>query len=397
MLKLLLFVTFIESLATVMVERGVYFYTHEHLGFTDTANLALALALGVAYVIGALASHRISIRTGEKRLLLLTVTGQLLCHMAPVLAPSAVTVFAVGTGIGLFNGLKWPVIESYVSAGRTGRESARVIGLFNVAWSTSVPMALWITGPLLASYLSGPWLPPGAWLFITAGAINLATLSLLARVNARPTHLPDGHPHRPSTQQLEGLGALLTSSRWSMLACFALLFVVAPLMPTILTTRLGLTVAWAAPFSGFIDVVRVITFIVLWRTSAWHDRSGPLALVALATPIGFFLMVFGTNLALILAGQIVFGTTMGLAYYSALYYAMVVKNASVDAGGIHEGLIGLGFFLGPLVGLVGSSLAGPLNSGMLGMVTGVGPLILICVAGALWPLHQAKRLRARSS
>ena len=49
------------------------------------------------------------------------------------------------------------------------------------------------------------------------------------------------------------------------------------------------------------------------------------------------------------AGELLFGWAVGEVYFAALYYAMVVQNASVEAGGGHERIIGLGFALGFLL------------------------------------------------
>jgi len=65
---------------------------------------------------------------------------------------------------------------------------------------------------------------------------------------------------------------------------------------------------------------------------------------------------------------------------------MVLKNASVDAGGAHEGLIGLGFAIGPAAGLVGTALAPALGGPLPGLLAGVGPLILLCCGAAIWPM-----------
>jgi hypothetical protein len=88
----------------------------------------------------------------------------------------------------------------------------------------------------------------------------------------------------------------------------------------------------------------------------------------------------------VVLGEIVFGVLSGVTYFAALYYAMVVKNASVDAGGAHEGLIGLGFSLGPGVGLIGHALARTGGSYLGGVLLGVAPLLIVCVWGAFKPL-----------
>jgi hypothetical protein len=75
----------------------------------------------------------------------------------------------------------------------------------------------------------------------------------------------------------------------------------------------------------------------------------------------------------LVAGLGLFGIGMGTIYCSALYYAMSVGKAEVDAGGKHEALIGLGYGAGPICGLVAIAAA---NAGWLaadrplGRVTG---------------------------
>ena len=70
-------------------------------------------------------------------------------------------------------------------------------------------------------------------------------------------------------------------------------------------------------------------------------------------------------------GELLFGTAAGFLYTAALYYAQVVQNASVDAGGAHEALIGVGYALGPGAGLVGTALAHGAGPGSAAYVRGM--------------------------
>jgi hypothetical protein len=174
-------------------------------------------------------------------------------------------------------------------------------------------------------------------------------------------------------------------------------------MPNIFIEQLGFSVAAATALSGVVDVFRVAAFAVLTRWSAWHDRIWPLLLIILATPIGFFMVLFGpqlggwlgevqsVGLAVVLAGEILFGLTMGLSYYAALYYALVLENAAVNAGGAHEGLIGLGFATGPACGLGAQALAPAVGSKVGGLLVGLGPMFLLCGAAALRALIRMPR------
>jgi MFS family permease len=374
-LNVLLLATFLESFATICVERGVYFFTVQRLGFSDVQNLWLALAFGVAYAGGASLSHKISQRIGERKLLLASIVAQAIVHAAMAAGAGIPAVVVAGsTLLGALNGLKWPIIESYVCAGTTPAETAGVIGRFNVAWSVAIPLALAASGPIIG------WWSPG--LFLLPVLLNLSALVLMAPLPANPEHIDFDHPDRPDESQLVRHNALLTASRWLMLGSYVAMWVLAALTPGIFRD-LGQSVEYATSLAGLMDMVRMLMFLALFLYTGWHGRLWPLGASMAALPAGFFLVIFGGNLPLVLAGEVIFGASAGVVYYSALYNAMVAKNASVDAGGGHEGLIGLGFAIGPACGLLGSGLSGAMHNDILGMLAGLGPIMAMCSLAAM--------------
>jgi uncharacterized membrane protein YuzA (DUF378 family) len=100
----------------------------------------------------------------------------------------------------------------------------------------------------------------------------------------------------------------------------------------------------------------------------------------------------GPNLATILAGFAPLGAGVGVVYYAALYYAMAVGRAQVEAGGTHEGLIGAGYAAGPLVGLAGAAVGGG-----LGIVAAVWTLVGLAGLPAVTPYARARAQRRRQS
>jgi len=399
LLSRLLVITFVESLATTLIERGVYFYSHDRLGFTDGENLGLALGFGAAYALGALASHGIAQRATEKRLLVATLIAQFAGFTTLFFSAGATMLVAMNTVLGCINGLKWPVIESYVSAGRTPRDQARAVGLFNISWAPAVAVALVMAGPLI------DWWSPS--LFAAAGLLNLASLALVRPLERRPEHLAPDHPERPAPEAMGRFRSLLAASRWSMLGSYSLMWVLAALLPRVYTD-LGIGVTAATALSALLDAVRTTAFVVLGLWQGWHSRRWTQAVVIFGLPAGFFLALFAPNLAAavgggsglglatVLVGEVIFGLVAGTTYYAALYYAMIVKNAAVEAGGAHEGLIGTGFAIGPLAGLAGGWLAPRVGGPVAGMTAGIAPIILICSAGAAWFLAKCGSSRCRA-
>jgi hypothetical protein len=212
----------------------------------------------------------------------------------------------------------------------------------------------------LVSRYVGRWGPSGWWRPVTGlivgtripslffwfpALLNVFAALLTLKLPKEPVHLEHSHPERPIAGELDRLRALLGSARWSMIGSYALFYVLAPLMPSLLA-QLELPVTLATPVASILDAVRVVTFGALGALAGWHGKRAPMWLVGAALPGGFLMILLGPSLPILILGEVIFGVAAGFAYTAALYYALVAENASVDAGGAHEGLIGIGIGLG---------------------------------------------------
>jgi hypothetical protein len=379
----ILAITFLESFGTICVERGIFFYAHKHLGFSDAANLWLALTFGVAYVAGAMVSHPVCERAGERKVLRLLLAALVGVHVFLAWGGlDPVLLFAGNVVCGVLCGAKWPVIESYVNAGLGPREQVRQIGRFNLSWASAVPFSLVACGPMNVFWPQG--------LFLLPAAINLVSMAMTGALVSRPEHLEMTDPLRPSARTLDRYRVLLTAGRWLLLMSYSCMWLVAALGPLILA-RLAVPDAWAPGLAAVMDATRFVSFLAFQVLPFWIGRRGFLVAATGGLVLGFFLVLSGASLTVFTLGNVLFGVSAGGIYYAALYYAMVVKNASVDAGGKHEGLIGLGFTTGPAACLVGILISPLVDSRLVGSFLGIAPLILVCVTGAfrtLWRLPQ---------
>ncbi len=384
---------FFASFAATLLQRGAYFFTHDILGFSQAQNLWLALLVGITYIVGATRSHKLAVLLGERRALvgvlaLLTLVHALLAAFSGVLL--LVLLFAT---IAATQGAMWPIFESYMSAGETPQNLGRALSKYNIGWALSVPASLALAGPLIAS--GHPRLLFGVAAVIYAG-VALSCLTF----PKRPMHLDAGHADRPDEVTTRSYRALLKSARFGMIGGYTLMYVLAPLMPEIMK-NVGFGTAAAARASSLIDVARLSCFVGLFAYGGWHGKKLPLLVAVCALPLGFVLTLFGPSIAAVVPGELLFGGSMGFLYTAALYYAQVVENASVDAGGAHEALIGLGYALGPSAGLIGSALAHGAGPGspayVRGMAIATAPLIALCVGGALRPLIRARSAASASS
>ena len=336
----MLIVTFAGSYASVLASRGIYFFLDQEFEFTETKILWLALGAGITYTLGALPSHWLSVKLGERNLLAWSVVLQLAVMVMMYLKATPATIVVGQLLFQFFNGFTWPVVETYISAGRTPAAASKSIGQFNVTWALTVPLAVQSIGPALA-WMQGWGLAPGTGLFGGSALCFLLTLLVTFTIAAHPHHIEHDDPRRPEPDQLRKLRALMISSRWLLLYSYALFFLLNPLMSK-LFGRMGHGMVERTQLASVMEWGRVAAFIVMQGYGGWKGRSDVLVVSVVLIPVSFVMILIGAtewnSTGTVVAAELVFGGVEGVSYYAALYYAMVVKNASVDAGGAHEGL-----------------------------------------------------------
>ena len=376
---ILLLIAFIESFVTILDERSVYFFCKERLGFSAAENLWLALAFGSGYVFAAWRAHWLASRIGARRQLAIVIAVLIGVHAWLFFFVSAPVMYVAMVLLGLANGAKWPVLEGFLGGGLAPAQTARVMGRFNIAWSSAVPLALASTGPLIGIH-------PTA-LFIAGGVGSLVSLGLCGFLPTDPAPPLPAAPNSARHEHPEHLAGLLVASRWLMLAAYISVFVFAPLAPGIFE-RLNCPTEWAPAASGLLDAMRLAAFVTLGLWTGWRGRARWQILAMIALPLGFFMVILGASLPVVIVGEMLFGLAAGLSYSSAMYCAMVVKDASVDAGGGHELMIGFGLMIGPLAGLAGDWIKTAADSQPTGYVTAMAPLLGVCIIAAIYSIYK---------
>jgi hypothetical protein len=394
-LSRLLVISFLMAIATIFVVRGVYFYTEQHFGFTRGQNLLLALAFGVIYAGGAAVSHHVARLAAERTVLLALILGLSMTSLIPALWPRQAVVVACCLTLPLMNGAMWALVQSYVSAGRAAHSASRAIGLFNITWSGTVPLSVAVVGPLLAIEALAWWprsMPP--LMFALPAAAGFIALWLARRLPVRPAYLPDDHPDRLPAALTQRYAALLLSSRATLFAGCAVIFILVPQVPVIFRDRFDLPVHFASPLAALLDLARWLGYALFMATVFWHGRPSVLIFAMLALPTGLLAALLGQHWTVVAVGELLCGAGVGAAGAAAIYYALQLKNAAVQAGGYHETVIGLGFAVGPLAGLFGLALHDTVGQPLLADAIGVTPVILIGLAAGLWPLRRILLRRA---
>lgn len=361
--------SFINSMGgSVVTSNALYFLTKQGFEFSQSMNFLLGCLLGVVYIAGALAAKPLldrlrilfpSLSTrGVLSALMLVLAAlcfvpQASASSAPDGKPAAWAIWAVVLLYSPATGMLWPIVESYVSGGRSGSNLRSTMGVWNVVWSAA---GLFIT------LVVTPIAERAATLVIASiGLTHLAALFPLKGFGPEPgEHLEAEHePHPPAYADL------LVTFRLLLPLAYVVMSAIGPYLPS-LAERLGLLKNWSVSgvtltLGGLLPIAwvaaRVATFAALARWQSWHGRwsfaifSGSLMLAGYAGLVFSPLLPRAPGIALALMGLAAFGTAAAAIYTAAIYYAMEVGKADVNAGGRHEALIGVGYTLGPGIGL----------------------------------------------
>jgi hypothetical protein len=410
--------TFLNSIGTGVVTNGIYFLTDHGFGFSRAANFGLGLALGITYIVGATGAPPLMRRLRDVAgLSARGLLGWLMALMAILCALPAMaygldgpgpadTPWAIWIMVGLYSplsGVLWPLVESFVSGGRSGHELRSTIGVFNIVWSSAIIAGYWLIAPMTKK-------DPVVAL-VLLGSVHVFAGVLLASFSREPyPHIHEEHePHPRVFEQL------LIVFRLLLPMSYVALSTIGPHLPNVAGKLLSdtewqtrMVTAWLLP--------RVLGFWILARWGGWHGKWWAAVVGAVLLIAGFAGAVLGTAFSApgsegvapahadavawiaTLGGLACFGLGMAMVYSGALYYAMEVGKAEVDAGGKHEALIGVGYTFGPGIGLAASAAAGAGwvdEAGFSRIVLGAVSLVVLGVTGmAFWRISREGRREA---
>jgi len=343
--KILFYVIeFINCYAAVYYSNFLFFYLRRTFGFGEAANLLTAALGGFVYIIAAWQGGKLAQRYGCIRMLYIGVCSIILflaLGVAFSTPASQVVVYCLWTmGVCLI----WPALEALISE-RSGASLPKMVGIYNITWAGGGAIAYFTTGILLETLgmESLFWLPLGLTV------VELAILPFAARFLKRE------HEQQYREEPLTSVVHEADTKRFLRMAWIANPFsyvainTVIPLIPSI-ADKLGLSTGMAGIVCSLWMFARLAAFVICWLWTGWHYRFRWLAGSCLLMIVCFFGLLMTQSIGLLLVAQTGFGLSIGLIYYSSLYYSMnVTENQSSNAG-LHEAMIGAGLFIGPAAG-----------------------------------------------
>lgn len=341
----------INSFAATFFLFYLFFLMRDEFGFTSRNNLLLTAAHGLVYIFASWQGGRFAQRFGYFAALKLGFAG-----MAVALGLGFVGTSAVMQVLALALWtvplcLIWPALEALVTEGESFQNTARMVGRYNVVWSAASAVA----------YFSGGWLwdrfgRSGFYGICISAMVAQLLLTLWLERGARKNPLPTKPPVEPAHHpEAVAFRQTLPPKRFLQMAwlanpfAYVALNTVGAVIPQ-LAERFHLTPTQSGVFCSLWFFVRTASFIALWQWTGWHYRFRWLLMAFIGLVASFATLLLAAKLWLVLVAQLVLGCSVGLIYYSSLFYSMDAGDAKGEHGGLHEAAIGLGICVGPAIG-----------------------------------------------
>ncbi|MGP8154464.1 MAG: MFS transporter [Smithella sp.] len=337
-------IEFINIYAAVYYSNFLFFYLRRTFGFGEVENLLTAAIGGFVYIIAAWQGGKLADRYGCVRMLYIGACVIILSLALGAVfpAPTAqVVVYCLWTaGICCI----WPSLEALISD-RAGASLPKLIGIYNVTWAAGGAVGYFTAGMLIEQLrmTSLFWLPLGLTV------VELALIPCAAICLKKESDLQyNKDPLKPAVNTADT--KLFMRMAWiANPFSYVAINTVIPLIPSI-AEKLDLSTGMAGIVCSIWMFARLAAFAAFWQWEGWHYSFRWLAGSFILMILCFFGILMSQSIGLLLIAQVGFGLSIGLIYYSSLYYSMNVTENQGSNAGVHEAMIGTGLFAGPAFG-----------------------------------------------
>jgi MFS family permease len=314
----------------------------------DAPNSVLGLLpamSSLAYMLSCMVSGLVSDRFGRRRCAVAGCLGMALTWaLTPNVGPWRNVLWVVpfsGVALSLF----WPSILAWMAEYTTGgrKELTRNIGLFNIMWCSG-----FMVGPVVTGYL---WPVSHALAFYVPAAVVLGLVAVIVTLPRAETASSD--VGQAAEDGSENTGLFLAMARIGGFAIWFATSAVSALFP-----KIGEMLSLPTEVVGWLLFVfragQVAVFVYARYCQRWQYRLWPLLLVQTGAMAASLAVAWTSDVRVFGAAFVMLGVNAGLAYVSALFYALHGRQEGKGrSSGFHEAVVGSGIFLGPLVsGLV---------------------------------------------
>jgi MFS family permease len=340
----------LNSLGTTYFFYYLYFYTREQFKFGTLQNLCMAAGFGFLYAFGALLGGRFAQKFGYYTAIQLGVSAMMISFFSCAFAGSWGLIVALAAFGNAGMCFTWPAVEALVSEGELPARLPSLVGFYNFIWAITAAFAYFTGGEMMDRW-------GRRTIFFLPAAIMAVELAIIIWVElaARRQTDPDPEVTRPLLHaEPEGYKSPVTPQTFLRMAwvanpmAYIAINTVIPTIPSI-AKRLDFSPAMAGFVCSLWLFTRTATFIGLRLWPGWHYRFSYLTAAYVAMIISFAGLLLAPNQWVLIPSEALFGVTLGLIYYSSLFYSMDVGDTKGEHGGLHEAAIGFGNGMGPAI------------------------------------------------
>ena len=312
----------------------------------SSTELALLQTASTAfYVLNCLYIGRLSDRVSRAFLARLSCAGAFVACALTVAVDSLAWLYVVVPILGIAGSIFWPSVQGALGAEAGPARVEKVIGWFNVSWSTGKAIGFAVAGALVARYGNSVAL----WI-AAASAVPILLLYPGDKTVPREESHEAGAPDRDAFLTI---GYVANFLAFGIGGVFQSQFIkyLEPMIADEERRKFFFGV-----FLGAMYGTQTILFVVLQRGAGWTYRRslmyGSQLLCGLAAAAVTVLHGPG---ALLGAAALV-GVGLGFANASSIYYSLHGPADHGKYAGLHEAVLGTGSFLVPLAGGVMADL-----------------------------------------
>lgn len=340
----------------------------------------IGASTGGPYAIMTFFFGSASDRFSRKRLLmtaaLIQAFAMVLCFISQDPYQLILTRFVFAIGAALY----WPLAEAYTGDLAGADQLNQALTGYNVSWSLATIVGPQLGGLLITWFLTRTPFLVSLILFVFAGMLFLPK-TVVKSTRSHHTHHLNQNEER-----------VLNDSKASPLI-YAFLFaftgaILSALFPAY-ATQLDISADLIGLMFLLLGLAQTITILLSSRLQSKLGTEKMLLLSALFLCVSLTIIGFTFAIPIFMVGFLVFGFGQGMAYSTAIL--LVLKGSGSRRGkvaGMFEGILGVGFFAGPLIG------------GVLFQVGGSYPYFLGAFVSLLMVTSQLflmlRRVRAKS-
>ncbi|MBI3855792.1 MAG: MFS transporter [Planctomycetes bacterium] len=307
---------------------------------TSTQLALLQTTSTVFYVANCLFIGSLSDRVSRALLARLACVGAFAACALAVAAKSLGSLYLVVPLLGIAGSVFWPSVQGALGAEAGPSRVEKVIGWFNVSWSTGKAAGFVLAGWLVATYGSSPAL----WI-AAAAALPILLLYPGDKVVRWEGSQESAAPDRAAFRTIGyvanflafGIGAVFQSQFFKYLEA----------TPFADDERRKV---FFGTFLGTMYATQTVMFVILQRGAGWTYRRSLLYGAQLLCGAAASGVTFLHGPAAVLGAAAMVGVGLGFANASSIYYSLHGPADHGKYAGLHEAVLGTGTVLVPLAG-----------------------------------------------